>query len=262
MTALFHAGLNAWHRSWPASTPIPRGSSATSSPPRSRSPSSRSAAFASTTATAARPDPGGPPARRATPRGREGDADLDDLVARDQVGRQVLEDGVELVGALGRVVVAAGGLGDRVQRVLVDGAPEARRRHRRSHRHRRTPPPKPPLPGSAGSPPMNCWPHCVLPAPRVGRAEPDRVDADPAGRGLLRRVDRLRPGVARPVGQQHDDGRRVGAAWDRRRRGVPAGDRPRVTARRDARVDLGDRVDRLEDRAADRRPAPGRQAAR
>ena len=56
---------------------------------------------------------------------RERDADLDDLVARDEVGRQLGEDLVELLGALGRVVLAAGRVGHGGQRLLVDRAAEA-----------------------------------------------------------------------------------------------------------------------------------------
>ena len=41
-----------------------------------------------------------------------------------EVRRQALEDLVKLVGALGRVVLAAGRLGDRHQRDLVDRSPE------------------------------------------------------------------------------------------------------------------------------------------
>ena len=43
----------------------------------------------------------------------------------DEVGRQLGEDLLELLGALGRVVLAAGLVGDRGQRLLVDRAPEA-----------------------------------------------------------------------------------------------------------------------------------------
>ena len=82
-----------------------------------------------------------------------------------------------------------------------------------------------------------------------------------AVRGLLGRLDRLRAGVARAVGEQHDDRRRVGALRDRRRRACRCGS---SSARLGATlvVDLGDGVDRLEDRAADRGPATGRQALR
>ena len=59
------------------------------------------------------------------------------------VGR-LCEDLLELVGALGRVVRAAGRLGDRLERLLVDRAPEAAaaatvRRRRRSRRRHRSP---------------------------------------------------------------------------------------------------------------------------
>ena len=68
----------------------------------------------------------------------------------------------------------------------------------------------------------------------------------------------VRSGVARAIGQQHDDGRGIGA------RGTGGGAVPRAVpadaSGRRCRVDLGDGVDRLEDRAADRGPAAGRQA--
>src|SRR4029079_10144406 len=54
----------------------------------------------------------------------ERDADLDHLVTHDQVRRELLEDVVELLRALGRVVLAAGRVGDRGERVLVDRPPE------------------------------------------------------------------------------------------------------------------------------------------
>ena len=93
--------------------------------------------------------------------------------------------------------------------------------------------------------------------PSPPRAEADRVDADAAIGGLLRGVERRRAGVARAVGQQDDDVRRIGPLRHRRRLGAGGGG---GDARRDVRVDLGDRVDRLQDAAADRRPAPGDQA--
>ena len=127
---------------------------------------------------------------------------------------------------------------------------------------RRKPPPPPPPPPTAAepdpargrrtagrTPPSS--PPFVVPKPMV------YTRIAPVGR-LLRRVERQRPGVARAVGQQHDDARA------RRRPSGPAPARFRpsvsVTAARHARIDVRDRVDRLEDAAADGRPTAGRQA--
>src|SRR5690349_21896604 len=57
--------------------------------------------------------------------GDEDHAQLGDLVLEDRVGRQVGEDVLELVRALGRVILRPGRVGDRGQRALVDAAPEA-----------------------------------------------------------------------------------------------------------------------------------------
>ncbi len=107
---------------------------------------------------------------------------------------------------------------------------------------------------------MNWMPARRPLAVRIVGPEPDRVDAHAPRGGLRGRLDRQRPGVARAVGQQHDDRRRVRAARER-------GWRLRIGRRtgigldgRDAVVDLGDRVERFEDRAADRRPPTRRQA--
>ena len=120
------------------------------------------------------------------------------------------------------------------------------------------PPPKPPPPTAATAAAARLAADQRLPAdgalgPRVVGPEPDGVDAQ-SPRGRLRGgVERQRTGVARAVGQQDDDGRRIGAvrapATARRR-----ARRPASTLRGTPGIDLGDRVDRLEDAAADRGP--------
>ncbi len=160
------------------------------------------------------------------------------------------EDALELVGALGRVVGRAGHVGDLLERLVVDAAPE-------------------PAAATAAAEPATPEPVARLAAPELRRAgrvelaavrrpEADRVDADAARRRLLRGLERIRAEVAGAVGQRDDDVRRVRAGRDRRRldaRAAVAG------ARLDRRVDLGDGVDGGQDAAADRRPAAGRQAA-
>ncbi len=170
------------------------------------------------------------------------------------------EDARELVGALGRVVGPAGRVGDRHQRVLVDRAPEAATAasaHRRRSRRRRTPRDR----LSPGSLPTNCAPHRGLWAPGFVRPEPDRVDADAAAAACCGGLDRLGPGVARPVGQEDDDGRGVGALRDRRGR-LPRAGRPRPGSGATLGSISAIASMRREDRAADRRPAAGRQALR
>ena len=147
----------------------------------------------------------------------------------DQVGRELLEDVVELLGALGRVVLAAGRVGDRVERVLVDRPPEPA-----------AGPAEPPPPNPPKLPPGSNWPlspgSLPMPAERrppagVRGPEADRVDPQPPIGGLLRRFDGIRAGVARAVGQQHDDRRGVGALRDGRRRASPTGRSGRRSSR-------------------------------
>src|SRR5262245_34711624 len=52
--------------------------------------------------------------------GRKGNADLHDLVFRDQVGGQILEHMLQLARALGGVIATAGDVRDLFQRILVD----------------------------------------------------------------------------------------------------------------------------------------------
>ena len=85
----------------------------------------------------------------------------------DEVRRQVGEDAFELVGALGRVVGRAGPLGDLLQRLVVDAAPEPTATATAAP----DPPPPNPLPGSL---PRNAvaqfrssWPPSAVPKPIV-----------------------------------------------------------------------------------------------
>ena len=189
------------------------------------------------------------------PERHERDADLHDLVLGDQVRRQVREDRVRA-----RRRSRPGSTCRRSRRRLPSACPRRSRagsrlrRHRHRRRSRRPPRPE----ALARLAPDELRPAARALVARVVGPEPDRVDADAARGRLLRGLDRLGPGVARAVGQQDDDGRGVRALRDRRRRRL--GRIVLGLARRDVLVDLGDRVDRLEDRAADRRPAPGRQA--
>ena len=111
-----------------------------------------------------------------------------------------------------------------------------RLRHRR-RRSRRTPR----VELSAGSLPTNCG--AAARARRRGRRSRTRwCRRGRRGGRLLRGLDRLGPGVARAVGQQDDDGRGVRAVRDRRRCAA-VGRIVLGLARRDVRVDLGDRID-------------------
>ena len=170
----------------------------------------------------------------------------------------MLEDGLELVRARGRVVGRTGRVRDGGQRRLVDRPAEAR-------------PAATPAPTAAEATATVVGGACarlvadeLLPAARVLGArvvgpEADRVDADPAIGGLLGGLGRVRPGVAGAIGQEDDDVGGIRALGDRRRRAARRG--VLGLTRGDGLVDLGDRVDRLEDGAADRRPPTGRQAS-
>ena len=95
------------------------------------------------TAAAARPGQAGSPARRAPRRARRRSTLISMIsCSRDQVGREVLEDGVELVGALGRVVLppVASATAIRVSSSIARRKPPP------------PPPPPPPRPGSARCP--------------------------------------------------------------------------------------------------------------
>ena len=140
----------------------------------------------------------------------EPEADLDDLALRDQGGRQAGEDLLELLRALGREVHAAGDVRDGPERVLVDAAREAAAAEATAAEAAE--------PAVAGLVADELAPADRIEIAALRRAVPDRVDAEAAIRGLVGRVDRIRPGVARPVGEQDDDVRRVGARRDRRRR--------------------------------------------
>ena len=124
------------------------------------------------------------------------------------------------------------------------------------------PPPPPPTSPAAGPEPIGLAADELA---RAGlaergallRAEADGVDADAAIGGLARRVDRLGAGVVRPIGQEHDDGRHVGALGH----GLGLGPRSVVGhGAGHAGIDEVDGVDGLEDAVADAGPATGHQA--
>ena len=132
------------------------------------------------------------------------------------------------LGALGRVVLAAGEVGDGPQRVLVDAAPEAAR-----------PAAEPAAaaePEPAGA--RRLAADELLAAVRLEvaagrRPEPDRVDPHPAVDRLLGGIERRRAGVVRAVGEQHDDVGHVRALDDR------IGRQPRAAGQRGLRATLG-----------------------
>src|SRR5206468_6105314 len=135
------------------------------------------------------------------------------------------EDLLQLIGALGRVVLATRDVGDLLQRVLID------------------PPPKASLVAAAadaaateGFAPneLGCARRVEIAA--FGRPEADRVDPDAAIGGLLPGVDRQRAGVIGAVRQKDDDVGRIRALRDGDN-GIAG---PYIRGRRrDVRVDLG-----------------------
>ena len=178
---------------------------------------------------------------------------------------QVLEDALQLVGVAGGEVLAAGRVGHGAQGVLVDDeevaptgcrfrscpGPVRRTGHRRAvHGCRPS--------ASAGSSRSRSG-RRAPPGRQPGRRPPPGVDAARVG----------------AVGEQHDDlGRGLPPPPGRGSRGCRAvpgcpGRPPGTPGHRaggagvgggDVGVDLGDRVDRLQDGGADRRAASGRQA--
>jgi hypothetical protein len=96
----------------------------------------------------------------------------------------MLVDRVERRGVLGRVVRAAGQVGDRLERLRVELGMDLE--------------------------PVQVE-RCAARA-----ADADRVDPHTAVGGGLRRHHRVRPLVVLAVGQQHDDGGQVRAGRDRR----------------------------------------------
>jgi len=90
-------------------------------------------------------------------------------------------------------------------------------------------------------------------------AEADRIYPHAWVDGLLGGFQRWHAGGGHAVGKQHNDMRHISSLGQRRGL-VWSGGRLAMYAARHARIDLGDRIDRFKDAAADRRGARGGQA--
>ena len=118
------------------------------------------------------------------PERREQGRDLERLGPDDQLRLEVLVDRLDAVGVVGRVVRAAGHLGDLGQGRLVELGVDLE-----------------PVEVEVGA---------------RGAPDPDRHDPDPPVGGLLGHRDRVRALVVLAVAEQHDHGRRVARRIDRR----------------------------------------------
>ena len=162
---------------------------------------------------------------------------------RDRL-RQVGQGGLQLDGVLRAGELAAGGRGHPPQRVGVGDQRVASAAPAEGAAAERTAPER-----TAAAEPPAARPVADLRGVADHRrrrrgAEADRVDAQPAGGGLLGRGLRLDALGVRAVGEHDDDVRRVRAS------SRVAGDAR--AGPRDRRVDVRDRVDRGEDRLPDR----------
>src|SRR5205823_4649725 len=93
---------------------------------------------------------------------------------------------------------------------------------------------------------------------RVVGAEAYRIDSHASIHCLLSRVQGRRPGSGYPVGQHNDDVGRVSSFWYGLR--FAACWRAISVGRRNGWIYIGYRIERLENAAADGRPAPRTQA--